>query len=334
MEWNGRKYRPAGQVMKKANPDYQDMLKPYGQKNDNGNVWIPVLQMPGNVPQDAVPVSPTPTPSITPTNTPSNTPTSTPTPSVTATNTPTPTITNTQTPTNTGTATPTPTKTPTPTPSPIPISLTFVSNTLNTANQSSYTFSSVSTGVGLIVIVVNGTANYNSGRAFTNATIGGVTATAAHNDVANGGSVPANTSIQGLIYAVVTGATNNIVVNFNGTVNSASISCWRIENATSTTPFYSDGYTNVNNIVSMSRTTSSLSGRNVCVAGCMIGDGNLGDNTWTNATERYDTNIEAGGYPKITGADFATSASGAVTVTCNFPALNDKGAVFAMAVWK
>ena len=93
MEWNGRKYRPAGQVMKKANPDYQDMLKPYGQKNNNGNVWIPVLQIVGNVPQDAVPVSPTPTPSITPTRTvtPTISITKTPTISITPTNTPTPT---------------------------------------------------------------------------------------------------------------------------------------------------------------------------------------------------------------------------------------------------
>ena len=145
MEWNGRKYRPAGQVMKQTKPDYQDMLKPYGQKNNNGNVWIPVLQIPGNVPQDAVPVSPTPTPSITPTNTPTNTPTSTPglTPTTTATNTPTPSVTltltptntpsntptTTATPTNTGTATPTPTPTITDTPTQTPTNTTTATPT-------------------------------------------------------------------------------------------------------------------------------------------------------------------------------------------------------------
>jgi hypothetical protein len=249
------------------------------------------------------------TASCIPTPTPTNTPTYTPTPSVT------------------------PTYTPTMTSSPVPISLTYISNTINTANQSSYTFSSVSTGVGLIAVVVNGSAAYNSGRDFTGATIGGVAASVVHSGVANGGPSLGNTSIQALIYAVVTGSTNDIVVNFNGSVFNAAISCWRVENYTSTTPFYSDGYVNNNNNTEMNRTTSSLSGKNVCLAGCIVGDGGMGNNTWTNATERYDIQLEAG-LPKITGADFTTTSSGAVTVTCSYPALNNRGAVFSIAVWK
>ena len=132
---------------------------------------------------------------------------------------------------------------------------------------------------------------------------------------------------------MVTGATNNIVVNFNGTVNSAAISCWRIENATSTTPVYS-GSAVYSSSVTVGLTTTSLSGKNVGVAGAMLGDGNMGDDTWNNATERYDLNIEAGGYPKITGADFTTTVSGTRQVETSAPASNSRGAVFSMAVWK
>lgn len=51
MEWNGRQYRPAGQLIRNTKPDFQDMMRPYGQKRNNGNVWVPVLSIPGNVPQ-------------------------------------------------------------------------------------------------------------------------------------------------------------------------------------------------------------------------------------------------------------------------------------------
>ena len=132
MKWNGRNYRPAGQYIRhsKNNKEFnfEDALKPLGEKENKGNVWVPVLQnqVIMNVPEttSSVPVSPTPTPSITPTNTqtptPSITPTQTNTPSITPTQTITPTNTGTptQTPTNTGTPTNTPTNTGSPTPTP------------------------------------------------------------------------------------------------------------------------------------------------------------------------------------------------------------------------
>jgi hypothetical protein len=116
MKWNGRNYRPAGQYIRhsKNNKDFnfEDALKPLGEKENKGNIWHPVLQnqVIMNVPEaSSIPVSPTPTSTITPT--PSITPTSTltPTPSITPTLTSTPTIT----PTNTLSPTPTPSITPT-----------------------------------------------------------------------------------------------------------------------------------------------------------------------------------------------------------------------------
>ena len=58
MEWNGRQYRPAGQLIRNRKPDFQDMMRPYGQKQNNGNVWVPVLSIPGNVPQPSSGPSP------------------------------------------------------------------------------------------------------------------------------------------------------------------------------------------------------------------------------------------------------------------------------------
>ena len=125
MEWNGRKIRPVGNVIKSKEFDFQDALKPLGEKRNNGFVWVPGGQFGSVQPSTtSVPVSPTPTPSVTPTSTLTPTPSITPTQTITPTNTETPT----QTPTNTSSPTPsitptqtiTPTNTNTPTPSSTP----------------------------------------------------------------------------------------------------------------------------------------------------------------------------------------------------------------------
>lgn len=115
MEWNGRKIRPVGNVIKAKEFDFEDALKPLGQKKNNGFVWIPVGKVVGVQPQTSpVPTTPTPTPSVTvsPTVTPSQTQTNTPSGTANTTPTPSVTATLTQTPTNTSTSTPTPTPTP------------------------------------------------------------------------------------------------------------------------------------------------------------------------------------------------------------------------------
>jgi hypothetical protein len=129
MKWNGRNYRPAGQYIRhsKNNKDFnfEDALKPLGEKENKGNVWVPVKQVIMNVPQDTTPAptpsfTPTPTqsgtpnPTATPTNTPTQTQSGTPDPTATPTQTGTPNPT--ATPTQTQSGTPNPTSTPTPTP--------------------------------------------------------------------------------------------------------------------------------------------------------------------------------------------------------------------------
>ena len=136
MKWNGRTYRPANaQIINKKKPfDFQEALKPYGEKDIP--VWNSVVGVNNEIAVTPTPTptkTATPTPTITSTQTPtpsqtqgaSPTPTNTQTPTETPTNTPTltPTNTPTQTPTSTVTPTssitPTLTKTPTPTPSPV-----------------------------------------------------------------------------------------------------------------------------------------------------------------------------------------------------------------------
>jgi len=123
MKWNGRNYRPAGQYIRhsKNNKDFnfEDALKPLGEKENKGNIWVPVKQVIMNVPQDTTPA---PTPSFTPTPTQSGTPnpTATPTNTPTQTQSGTPNITSTPTQTITQTGTPNPTSTPTPTPTQLP----------------------------------------------------------------------------------------------------------------------------------------------------------------------------------------------------------------------
>jgi len=87
MKWNGRSYRPVSGITQKKKPfDFQEALKPLGEKNIP--VWNLVMSVDNEVPASPVPTSsPTPTPSITPTITPtpglSPSPTSTVTPTVT-----------------------------------------------------------------------------------------------------------------------------------------------------------------------------------------------------------------------------------------------------------
>ena len=140
MKWNGRSYRPANaQFITKKKPfDFQEALKPYGEKELP--VWSSVVSVNNEIAASPVPTSsPTTTPTITPTpsqtpgaspsTTPTTTPTNTPSVSVSVSPSLTPSITPSISPSVTPTITPsssplpptpsvTTTSTPTPTPTP------------------------------------------------------------------------------------------------------------------------------------------------------------------------------------------------------------------------
>lgn len=101
LKWNGRNYRPAGNLIRVYKPDINELMKPASQKKWNSVVLT------GQILSG---VSGGTTPQVSPSPTPTNTPTPSVTPTLTPTNTPTGTPTNT--PTNTPTYTPTPSATP------------------------------------------------------------------------------------------------------------------------------------------------------------------------------------------------------------------------------
>ena len=117
MKWNGRSYRPVSGISQKKKPfDFQEALKPLGEKNIP--VWNLVMSVDNEVPASPVPTSsPTPTPSITPT--PTQTPGASPSPTSTVTPTVTPSISVSVTPSLTPSITPSisPSVSPTITPS-------------------------------------------------------------------------------------------------------------------------------------------------------------------------------------------------------------------------
>jgi hypothetical protein len=130
MKWNGRSYRPSNaQFITKKKPfDFQEALKPYGEKEMP--VWNAIVAV-NTESENIIPTTPTPTPS----NTPTGTPASTTTPTPTNTQTPTPTPTNTETPTTTPTPTNTTTPTTTPTQTQTPTCGTFTTQYLKSEIQ-------------------------------------------------------------------------------------------------------------------------------------------------------------------------------------------------------
>lgn len=84
MKWNGRSFKPLAAKVHKAPFNYENALKPLGERTDVA-VWQVIANVYKEPSSSPVPVSPTPTPTqtltATPTITPTQTPTITPSPS-------------------------------------------------------------------------------------------------------------------------------------------------------------------------------------------------------------------------------------------------------------
>ena len=294
------------------------MLYPPGSKQP-GNVWVGGFIM--NVPEtsSSVPTTPTPTPSVTPTNTVTPTPTNTPTQSVTPTLTPTNTTTPTNTPTNT--VTPSITPTTTPTPSTIQSSITYITSTSSTGDQSSYTFSGVDIG-GPGLIVVTFSSRCDAFRTFSSASIGGVSSSLV------AGTNLGDRTVTGVIAARITGGTTaNIVLTFGGQMINCVIGVYRIQN-------------NISDTVSRTKTTSVSSGSNIGVnldsalantlsVAVVTSAFQNGPFTWTNATENYDGNIESSSF---TGASTKILTPGTYSITAT-STTSMSNATMAAAGW-
>ena len=295
MEWNGRKIRPVGNLVKPKQFDFQDALKPLGEKRNNGFVWVPTKQILMDVDQeDSTPVSPTPTPTIT------STPTVTPTTSVTPTVTTSPTNTPTTSVTPTTTVTPTLTSTPTstPTPSPLVSSITYITSGGDDSNQQTYTFNGANIGgPGLIVVTVQcDTLNPGS---ISSVSIGGTNGTIAVQ------RTESDSLISGIASRRITaGTSTNIVVTLSGNIGVACrIGVYRLQNISSDT-------VNLTNTGGGSGTSASASltslGANACVVSSIILQG-TSPITWTGPTEDYDVNQEV---VRMSSASIRRTASG------------------------
>jgi len=310
MEWNGRKIRPVGNLVKPKEFDFNDALKPLGEKRNNGFVWVPVQKIGSVFETESVPVSPTPTPTITSTPTvtpttsvtptvttsPTNTPTTSVTPSITPTTTVTPTVTTS--PTVTPTTTVTPTVTRTPTPSPLVSSITFITTGGDDSNQQTYTFNGANIGgPGLIVVTVQcDTLNPGS---ISSVSIGGTNGTIAVQRTEN------NSVISAIASRRITGGTSaNIVVTLSSNIGvSCRIGVYRIQNVSSDT-------VNLTNSSGGSGESASASltslGANACVISSFISQNGTAV-TWTGPTEDYDVGQES---VRASSASIRRTASG------------------------
>jgi hypothetical protein len=230
----------------------------------------------------ATPVTPTPTPSITPTNT--------------------------VTPTITPTSTITPTPTLTPTPSPQPASVTYTTNVNDNADLTTYTFASANYGgAGFIVVGISSLGD--APQTVGSVSIAGVSATQL-TFIQGATGVNAN-AISSLWGAQITGGTSgNIVVTFSGGRRNCNVGVFRVQNLISTTPTHS--FTNTSATDDVSGTLTGLTTSGIIISHATNDDGGIC--TWTNNTERYDTDSGGG----TATAASRTSPSGSLTITSTF----------------
>jgi hypothetical protein len=197
-------------------------------------------------------------------------------------------------------------------------------------NETTYTFTSQSTGVGLVVVAVS--CQSSTQRVLSSATIGGNPATIITSVTSVGGGSQGTNPVQyALIQGVTTTSTNDISVTWDGQCLNTNCAVWRINDYNSTTPVWSGGTFNNYQSTGLSLTTSSLNGTNVGIFASVLGANNT-PVTWTNATERYDGTIEAG-VPSTSGADFSTTTTGTRAVSTSHNN-NAFGEVLIGAVWK
>lgn len=189
----------------------------------------------------------------------------------------------------------------------IPPTVTFIGTTSSTTNATTYTFNTVNIGgPGLIVVVAQASADTGINRTLSSLTVNGTAA-----------SIHSNTSSQDFAFItssrVSSGSTANIVVTFSGSVLRCLIAVYRIQNNDNDTPV--QALTNYSSSDVTSRSLNfTASGTAVGVFGATSGSGS-GTFTWSNATERFDTPLEANSL--MTGATRDLSAvAGTVTVTC------------------
>lgn len=189
--------------------------------------------------------------------------------------------------------------------------ITYVTLVGNVTALTTYTFTNISIGEpGLIVVGYHAERTSSTARTFSSATIDGSAATNVVTRAQNGTS----SITTGLISRRITsGSTATISITFSGSQARCRISIWRINNNNSDTAIT----TSNNGAASgtgLSITLNSLPKNAVGIAVQTNGTNNT-PMTWTNATERYDSQIGSGTTTHASGADFVTFEPQNITIT-------------------
>jgi len=214
--------------------------------------------------------------------TPTPTPTNTTTPTLTPTLTSTPTLTPTLTQTLTSTPTLTPTRTLTPTPSPTAASIEYRTSFADAANLTSYSFSGLTTG-GAGLIAISFTWEGASGVIST-VRIGDDTGILAYKDESGPGVAT--------YYVETTASTINLEIAFTAQQLRIVGGMWRITGYVSSSPS-SIGFQAQAGGVSASTITLTGMSNNSVVAALQANGSPSTPVTWTNATERFDLDVDS-----------------------------------------
>ncbi len=202
--------------------------------------------------------------------------------------------------------------------------LTYLGNSTDIADASSYTFTNFAIGQpGLIVVAAQ--TEQGAGQV-TGVTIGGVTATEAISVVTASGVV----SRVSLFYArVVAGSTATIVVTYPGTMVRCLIGVWRLDNVNSDTPLDTGSHEFPGN--SASQTLTITLDSQVGAVGIVAAvNGTISATiTMSGVTVDYSTAPESLSY--CFGASYTEDGASTV-LNGNFNG-NGQGSAMAGAVW-
>lgn len=201
--------------------------------------------------------------------------------------------------------------------------LTFQTSAVNSANLTTYTFSAQAIGTAAADrYVIVGISYGNNSATVSSVTIGGVSATSI---VVAAGTAGGWGTIGAAIFIanVPTGTTADVVVTLSAGQNRCGIGVWSATGMSGTTA-------SATNSSSASPGSASIT---IPTGGFGIAVASIAENSaplvsWTNATERYDSDVEAGSFVQ-SGAD--TSSSGSVTITATYSAAS--GPILVMAAW-
>jgi hypothetical protein len=211
---------------------------------------------------------------------------------------------------------------------------------VDTTDQTTYTFSSQSTGISDAVkaLIVVGISSEDTATAYgiASATIDGTAAIVVADE--NGGLIANNFGLSAFIQTPEpqTGANSvDVSVTFTEAISAAQVCVWAIANVTSTIPIFSN-FATAGAGAAMTATqdfnATSLQQREQVVAlGMCMTTANASSHTWTGLlTERDDSGAAELTY---SNADFIGNSSATITATCDPVGFNDTMAVVAYGTY-